>query len=173
MIFIKFQRPSAKELLRHPFIKKAKRNNHLMDLIDRYRKWKLTHTNESDSDSEDSDNDRTDNSDSEWDIGTIKEPPSGLIEDDDHQQSELSSMSINDPPPSFNELSSSTSAIHENGQRSMSPTKQGRHRSPTKESPLKENRNVAKSESDIVSLTDVEHIKDICGIDIDLLLIRS
>ena len=28
-------RPSAKELMRHPFIKKAKKNSYLMDLIDR------------------------------------------------------------------------------------------------------------------------------------------
>jgi len=71
-------RPTAKELLRHPFIKKAKRNNHLMDLIDRYRKWRLTHTNETDSDSGGSSGDSdVDNSDSDWDIGTIKEPKSG------------------------------------------------------------------------------------------------
>ena len=50
--FFVFQRPTAKELLRHAFIKRAKRNNHLMDLIDRYRKWRVTHSNESDSDSE-------------------------------------------------------------------------------------------------------------------------
>lgn len=75
-----FQRPTAKELLRHPFIKKAKRNNHLMDLIDRYRKWKLTHNNESDSDSDQSDNDPNENIDSDWDIGTIKEPVSPYIE---------------------------------------------------------------------------------------------
>ena len=29
-------RPSAKELMRHPFIKKAKKNSYLMDLIDRW-----------------------------------------------------------------------------------------------------------------------------------------
>ena len=68
-----FQRPTAKELLRHPFIKKAKRNNHLMDLIDRYRKWRLTHTNETDSDSGGSSGDSdVDNSDSDWDIGKEK-----------------------------------------------------------------------------------------------------
>ena len=50
--FFKFQRPTAKELSRHPFIKKAKRNNHLIDLIDRFRKWKLTHNAESDTESD-------------------------------------------------------------------------------------------------------------------------
>jgi len=34
-------RPSAKELLRTPFIKRAKKNSYLVDLIDRHRKWKL------------------------------------------------------------------------------------------------------------------------------------
>ena len=46
-------RPSAKELMRHPFIKKAKKNSYLMDLIDRHRKWKLTRGDESDTDSGD------------------------------------------------------------------------------------------------------------------------
>jgi len=64
-------RPTAKELTRHPFIKKAKRNNHLMDLIDRYKKWRLTHSNESDSESE-SDSDQQNNSDdSDWNM-TVK-----------------------------------------------------------------------------------------------------
>ena len=66
-----FQRPTAKELARHPFIKKAKRNNHLMDLIDRYKKWRLSHSNESDSESE-SDSDQQNNSDdSDWNM-TVK-----------------------------------------------------------------------------------------------------
>ena len=34
---------------------RAKRNNHLMDMIDRYKKWSLTHINDSDSDSDASD----------------------------------------------------------------------------------------------------------------------
>eukprot|EP00096_Caligus_rogercresseyi_P005774 TRINITY_DN2178_c0_g1_i2.p1 TRINITY_DN2178_c0_g1~~TRINITY_DN2178_c0_g1_i2.p1 ORF type:complete len:611 (-),score=239.35 TRINITY_DN2178_c0_g1_i2:850-2682(-) len=72
-------RPAAKELLRHPFVKKAKRNNHLMDLIDRYKKWRATRgsTGESDeSDSDNSDNDRgSANEDSDW-IMTVKGPPS-------------------------------------------------------------------------------------------------
>ena len=64
-------RPTAKELTRHLFIKKAKRNNHLMDLIDRFKKWRLTHSIESDSESE-SDSDQQNNSDdSDWNM-TVK-----------------------------------------------------------------------------------------------------
>lgn len=46
-------RPNAKELLKFPFIRRAKKNSYLMDLIDRYRKWKLERSDdevESDSD---------------------------------------------------------------------------------------------------------------------------
>ena len=55
---------------------RAKRNNHLMDMIDRYKKWSLTHTNESDSDSDASDSNNgggQDNGqdDSDWNL-TVK-----------------------------------------------------------------------------------------------------
>merc|ERR1719410_2257292 len=64
-------RPSAVELLRHPFIRKAKRNNHLMDMIDRYKNWMTNHGNETDSDS-DSEVDAANNSDdSDWNL-TVK-----------------------------------------------------------------------------------------------------
>jgi hypothetical protein len=75
-----FQRPSAKELMRHPFIKKAKKNAYLMDLIDRYRKWKLTRGDESESDSGgESGGDETggDDSDTDWNM-TVKGPPSSI-----------------------------------------------------------------------------------------------
>ena len=49
------QRPSAKELLKFPFIKKAKKNAHLIDLIERYKRWKAAGGGESDTDSEASD----------------------------------------------------------------------------------------------------------------------
>lgn len=84
-----FQRPTAKDLLRHPFVKKAKRNSHLHDLIDRYQKWKLTHANDNDTDDSDTDNsesgEHNDNSDSEWDINTIKDPSGKLMEQFRHQ----------------------------------------------------------------------------------------
>ncbi|XP_058060886.1 germinal center kinase 1 isoform X3 [Anopheles bellator] len=48
-------RPTAKELLKFPFIKKAKKNAYLIDLIDRYKKWKAQKGEESETESENSD----------------------------------------------------------------------------------------------------------------------
>ncbi|XP_050310429.1 serine/threonine-protein kinase 26 [Anthonomus grandis grandis] len=50
-------RPTAKELLRFNFIRKAKKNSYLIDLIDRYKKWKCTRNEESETESEPSDSD--------------------------------------------------------------------------------------------------------------------
>lgn len=49
------QRPTAKELLKFQFIKKAKKNSYLIDLIDRYKKWKTQKGEESETESENSD----------------------------------------------------------------------------------------------------------------------
>jgi len=70
-------RPSAKELLKFPFIRKAKKNSYLIDLIERYKKWKASGGGQSDSDSEASDSDESKSHSSEdnlnWDL-TIKGP---------------------------------------------------------------------------------------------------
>lgn len=45
-------RPTAKELLKFPFIRRAKKNAYLVDLIDRFRKWKLERSDESETESD-------------------------------------------------------------------------------------------------------------------------
>lgn len=49
------KRPTAKELLKFPFIRKAKKSSYLVDLIDRYKKWKSQRNEESETESENSD----------------------------------------------------------------------------------------------------------------------
>lgn len=66
-------RPTAKELLKYPFIRKAKKNSYLIDLIDRYKKWKCTQNEESETESENSDSEepKMENNLDEW-IMTVK-----------------------------------------------------------------------------------------------------
>ncbi|RFU35224.1 hypothetical protein B7463_g1137, partial [Scytalidium lignicola] len=45
------ERPSAKELLKHPFVRRAKKTSYLTELIERYERWAMHHVeNEDDSD---------------------------------------------------------------------------------------------------------------------------
>ncbi|XP_046961612.1 serine/threonine-protein kinase 26 isoform X4 [Vanessa cardui] len=60
-------RPTAKELLKFQFIRKAKKNSYLMDLIDRYKKWKAQRSEESETESENSDSEECSRGDSEAD----------------------------------------------------------------------------------------------------------
>ncbi|OQV12588.1 Germinal center kinase 1 [Hypsibius exemplaris] len=75
-------RPTAKELLRHPFLRKAKKNICLMDLIERYERWRADEANrDEDSSSEDEHDskDRDEDEDDGW-LSTVRssrlsEPP--------------------------------------------------------------------------------------------------
>ncbi|XP_076824626.1 serine/threonine-protein kinase 26-like [Clavelina lepadiformis] len=80
-------RPAAKELLKHKFLKQAKKTSHLVELIDRFKAYKVNHT-ESES-SDESDDERTDNQDSEdgdaWVFGTVRGPKNsenGMLKED-------------------------------------------------------------------------------------------
>jgi len=71
------ERPSAKELLRHPFIRRAKKTTYLTELIERHERWQATHGNRSPEDEEDEeDQSRSPREDFEnedlWDFGTVR-----------------------------------------------------------------------------------------------------
>ncbi|EDO31934.1 predicted protein, partial [Nematostella vectensis] len=67
-------RPTAKELLKHRFIKTAKKNAYLVELIERHKKWKQNNHDDDDSSSgDDSDGDNDDNG-MDWDFNTFKGP---------------------------------------------------------------------------------------------------
>jgi serine/threonine-protein kinase 24/25/MST4 len=67
------QRPSASDLLKHRFIKNAKKTNTLCPLIERYKKWKITQ-NLDDSDSEDQDGQNTHSTVPEFEFDQDDEP---------------------------------------------------------------------------------------------------
>jgi serine/threonine-protein kinase 24/25/MST4 len=69
------KRPSAKDLLKHPFIRKAKKTTYLTELIERYERWQVKH---GDKDCEEEDDCLTEpknpspGNEDLWDFGTIK-----------------------------------------------------------------------------------------------------
>ncbi|XP_005111481.1 serine/threonine-protein kinase 24 [Aplysia californica] len=67
-------RPPAKELLKHPFIRRAKKTAYLSELIDRYKRWKSEKGPDSDSEDSEESGDNSDEEDlkDQW-IMTIRE----------------------------------------------------------------------------------------------------
>jgi len=68
------QRPSAQDLLKHPFIKGASRKNILLDLIERRKKWLELMEDKGDKDNEPKDDDRGEIFE-EWDFSGIPDSP--------------------------------------------------------------------------------------------------
>ena len=70
------ERPSAKDLLKHPFVRKAKKTTYLTELIERYERWQTLHGDQ-DSDTESDDlhpqdlGSRPEEEDL-WDFGTVR-----------------------------------------------------------------------------------------------------
>ncbi|XP_059160538.1 serine/threonine-protein kinase 26-like isoform X2 [Physella acuta] len=92
-------RPVAKELLRHPFIRRAKKTAYLTELIDRYKRWKAEKGPDSDSDSDGS----GDNSDEEelkdqW-IMTIKEHKLNGLQNNENSPRKPTLSPKNQAPP--------------------------------------------------------------------------
>jgi len=69
-------RPSAKELLKHAFIRRAKKTTYLTELIERHERWQAVHgTRDLENDDEDSQEDEREYSTEEqdlWDFGTVR-----------------------------------------------------------------------------------------------------
>lgn len=71
------ERPSAKELLKHPFVRRAKKTTYLTELIERHERWQAVHgdgardSEDEDDDSEDSQIHASEDEDL-WDFGTVR-----------------------------------------------------------------------------------------------------
>ncbi|GAB1203873.1 hypothetical protein APSETT445_002514 [Aspergillus pseudonomiae] len=72
------ERPSARELLEHPFIKRAKKTNYLTELIERYERWHAVYGNKNADDEEEPAFEpppkptNAEDEDDLWDFGTVR-----------------------------------------------------------------------------------------------------
>jgi serine/threonine-protein kinase 24/25/MST4 len=67
-------RPSAKDLLKHPFVRKAKKTSYLTELIERYERWAVHHKGdeEESEDRREEPQPRTPVNEDLWDFGTVR-----------------------------------------------------------------------------------------------------
>ncbi|KAK5173414.1 serine/threonine protein kinase, STE, PAK/STE20 [Saxophila tyrrhenica] len=69
------ERPSARDLLKHPWVRKAKRTAYLTELIERHERWQATHREDKDRDDDDYREDSPSRDSEEedlWDFGTVR-----------------------------------------------------------------------------------------------------
>ena len=70
------ERPSAKDLLKHPFVRRAKKTTYLTELIERYERWQAVHGNAGSDEEDDEDMQHASTHDSVnedlWDFGTVR-----------------------------------------------------------------------------------------------------
>ena len=140
------QRPSAKELMRHTFIRKAKKNSYLMDLIDRYKKWRLTRGDDSETDSggESGGDNAGDDSDTDWNM-TVKGPPPPSYTDSLGYSQPINSVGNSDRISNGDSSSRDISPPRaERSSRSRSPEKQI---APSGLSPAKSEQQIVSRES--------------------------
>ncbi|KAI8637616.1 kinase-like domain-containing protein [Parasitella parasitica] len=85
-------RPTAKDLLKHKFIKSSKKVAYLTELIEGHERWRSTNGYDDNSSEEENDVDNDD--DDAWDFGTIKEPPKKVLQQMNHSPSQYSVSSL-------------------------------------------------------------------------------
>uniref|UniRef100_H2Z4F4 non-specific serine/threonine protein kinase n=1 Tax=Ciona savignyi TaxID=51511 RepID=H2Z4F4_CIOSA len=73
-------RPPAKDLLKHKFLKQAKKTSHLVDLIDRFRVWRANNNDSESSGESDNDEDGDQDQGDGWVFNTIKLPGNKALE---------------------------------------------------------------------------------------------
>lgn len=70
------ERPSAKELLKHPFVRRAKKTTYLTELIERYERWQAVHGEDKSDDEDEHEgqehHDRPPIDEDLWDFGTVR-----------------------------------------------------------------------------------------------------
>ncbi|KAK0632729.1 kinase-like domain-containing protein [Immersiella caudata] len=108
-------RPSAKELLKHPFIRKAKKTTYLTELIERHSRWSATHKNEDEENLENDEGHYVENrnpvNEDMWDFGTVRLVADrggvvhrpGLLSPMDDSATNARSMRANEPPSDYGE----------------------------------------------------------------------
>ncbi|KAL7629630.1 Serine/threonine-protein kinase PAK 6 [Parahypoxylon ruwenzoriense] len=68
------ERPVARDLLKHPFIRKAKKTTYLTELIERFNRWSATHKTEDEEPLDEGDDlaEREPVNEDMWDFGTVR-----------------------------------------------------------------------------------------------------
>ncbi|KAG4426681.1 hypothetical protein IFR04_000112 [Cadophora malorum] len=68
------KRPSARELLKHPFVRRAKKTSYLTELIERYERWAVHHKGDDDDSDDGHEEAPRSNAGNEdlWDFGTVR-----------------------------------------------------------------------------------------------------
>lgn len=97
------ERPSARELLKHPYIRRAKKTTYLTELTQRYERWKRTHPKKSrDEQRHDTIKEQPKSNGGEddlWDFGTVK--PGGMYSSAQEESGHVEEEAIAEQPISL------------------------------------------------------------------------
>ncbi|KAK5011574.1 Serine/threonine-protein kinase PAK 6, partial [Cryomyces antarcticus] len=68
------ERPTAKEMLKHPFVRRAKKTMYLTELIERHERWQARHGNKNSDDEDEVRHapEKTPENEDLWDFGTVR-----------------------------------------------------------------------------------------------------